>query len=354
MIKEKIHNTQTMLREQRIEVLCIGNFGHQIHDDLLYYLLLCNIELCVLFIPQRGKPTLYAIPFEVAQFKKAYQDIIVKPFHKTLHDMLRRYPRTVGYRPSAFPTAQYKKACTVKKKKELIPFIGEEEVMAIKLPEEKKRVQQAGSITDVIFSNIVQHWHLFKTELDVSQYILEQCVVYDVEPSFPPIVASGKHASNPHHQSTRQPLKKGFCVIDMGVRYKGYCSDMTRTLYVGTPTKKERDLYTHLLDAQTKAVNACTPGTRIADIASACRKNLGSALNKYFTHSLGHGLGTQVHEWPGVSIRETTLLKESMVITIEPGVYIPHTYGIRIEDDVLITKKNPRVLTLASKKLCVV
>ncbi|EKD67011.1 MAG: hypothetical protein ACD_48C00636G0001, partial [uncultured bacterium] len=344
MLKEKIARIQTLLKKQHIDFLVIGNFGHQVRDDLLYYLLLTHLELGIMMIPQKGMPTLYAIPFEVAQIKKAYPELRVLPFEKPLKDVLKVYEKKqIGYRPSSMPSAYVEKR--------MIALTGEERIFAIKLPEEITRLKKATTLTDNIFTDVISHWKEFKTEQDVATYIILKTIERGAEPSFSPIVASGKHASNPHHTPAKTTLTKGFCVIDMGVRYQGYCSDMTRTVYIGKPTNKEKDIYNHLLHAQHTAITACMIGTKISDIAEECRTHLGEEWNKHFTHALGHGLGTQVHEWPRVSTIVQEQLQENMYITIEPGVYPPGKFGMRIEDDVLITKKGPVVLTKSSKEL---
>ncbi len=303
----------------------------------------------MMLIPTRGKPTLYAIPFEVAELKQKYPDIDVLPFVKSSKDV---FPTTgqICFRPSVFPTSQLMHIPAHRR----TPLTGEELCMGIKLLDEQKRMKKAAQITDIIFTSLLNHWSKFVTEKDVEIHIRKQCLEHHVEPSFPPIVASGKHASNPHHHPSPTKLQKGFCVIDMGVRYKGYCSDMTRTVYIGIPSTTEKNVYTHIQRVQEQAVHACAPNVLISDIARDCREHLGEQYNKYFTHALGHGLGTQVHEWPRVSIREDVKLKEGMVITIEPGVYLPNKWGIRIEDDILITKKGYTALTKSTTELVVV
>ena len=343
MIKEKIHNIQELLKKQHIDTLLIGNFGHQIHDDLLYYLLLKHLELGIMLIPQNGVPILSAIPFEVDQLTKKYSDIEVRPLNKKIESILSEYRGTIGYRPSALPTKHYKQS--------YVPIIDEDKLMSRKLHEEQARLKKAAVITDDIFAKIISTWKLFETEQDVAKAIHIAAIENDVELSFPTIVASGKNAANPHHATSSKKLQTGFCVIDMGVRYQGYCSDMTRTLYIGTPSKEEQKNYQTILAAQEQAIQDVQVGATISDIARQCRKNLGTNLNEYFTHSLGHGLGTQVHEWPRVSKKEDIQLEEGMCITIEPGVYMPNAWGIRIEDDVLVSKKGPQVLTTTAKDL---
>ena len=343
MMKEKISNLQLLLNEQEIDTLLIGNFGHQIKDDLLYYLLLTHLELGIMFIPKEGRSTLYAIPFEVAQLQEQYPEIHVQPLDKKLNELLENYPGSIGCRPVALPATQYQTS--------FVPLTGEEYVIAVKLQEEIAQLREAASITDRIFSELLHAWPTFHTETDVESFIQKQCITHAVVPSFPPIIASGKNAANPHHHPTGDVLQQGFCVIDMGVRYKGYCSDMTRTIYIGSPTNDEQKIYDQILSAQEKTIQQISNQKNTSSLSEFCRAALGEKFNPYFTHSLGHGIGTQVHEWPSVSTKSDVILQPGMIITIEPGVYIPDKWGIRIEDDVLVTEHGYETLTQSPKKL---
>lgn len=355
MINEKIANVQNLLKSQRIETLILGNFDHQVRDDLMYYILLQHLEHGILCIPQEGKSTLYVTPFEVAQLAELYPNIDILPLQKPFLETLKAHKFPFGYRHTSLPAKQYIFATSPRSKQsDIILLTGEDKLMGIKLPEEQRRLRKAAKIVDSVYSDIISSWSTFETEQDVARAIHIACIEKNVEPSFPPIIASGKNAANPHHIPKNTPLQKGFCVIDMGVRYVGYCSDMTRTLYIGKPTKEECRAYETILDAQSKAIQEIKIGAIISDIAKNCRKNLGKKFEQYFTHSLGHGLGTQVHEWPRVSKKEERALEEGMCITIEPGVYIPDAWGIRIEDDVLVTKDSYDVLTTSPKKLLLV
>jgi len=352
MQKQKLKNIQLILKKQGLDGMLIGNFGHQVRCDMMYYLLLEKLELGAIYIPSHGKPVLWAIPFEVEQLKKRNPAISVKPYNTGLPRLLesKKISGEIGIRESSFPTQVFK---SIKKTKfiKLKPMLAEDVIFAIKLPEEITRLKKAASITDKLFSMLIQKWPTFTTEKDAAQFLLLEMARVGVEPSFPPIIASGSNAANPHHGYSKDKIKKGFCVIDMGVRYKGYCSDMTRTLYVGKASAKDYELYTTLLDAQKQSINLVHPGQPIQNIDAFCRNALGKELNKQFIHSLGHGLGTQVHEWPRVSGNESSALTPGMIITIEPGVYKQGSYGIRIEDDVLVTKTGHTIFTKSKKSL---
>jgi Xaa-Pro aminopeptidase len=145
---------------------------------------------------------------------------------------------------------------------------------------------------------------------------------------------------------------KGFVVLDYGVILHGYCSDMSRTVHVGAADQEEQDLYRAVLDAQMAAIAACIPGAKLAEVDSAARGVLKQAkLDKFFTHSTGHGVGLEIHEPPRVAQRQNEVLRPGMVITIEPGIYQAGKRGIRIEDVVAITDTGYELLTAARKEL---
>ena len=171
--------------------------------------------------------------------------------------------------------------------------------------------------------------------------------------SFETIVASGPRSALPHGHATSAILPgKAFVVLDFGVILNGYCSDMTRTVHVGKVNNRERFAYDSVLEAQQAAFEAVRPGVTCGEVDEAARSVLRkSNLAKYFTHSTGHGVGIEIHEPPRVAAAQSQVLEPGMVITIEPGIYIPGEFGIRIEDMVLVTERSGETLTPATKAL---
>jgi Xaa-Pro aminopeptidase len=166
---------------------------------------------------------------------------------------------------------------------------------------------------------------------------------YGSVPSFEPIIAFGENSALPHHRSSERPLKPNELVlIDIGISLQGYCSDLTRTVAWGHPPEELISYYHAVAHAQQEALDHCRPGIAGAELDALVRKNLErSNLNEAFIHSLGHGVGTEIHEYPFLSPKTNDgkrPLEEGMVITIEPGVYFPGKGGIRIEDMVLVTE----------------
>jgi Xaa-Pro aminopeptidase len=171
------------------------------------------------------------------------------------------------------------------------------------------------------------------------------------EMSFPTIIASGARSALPHGRASNQPISPGgFVVCDFGVILRGYCSDQTRTVWVGPVLDEARTAYEAVRESQQAAINAVRPGVPAGRVDEAARKVLQKAgLARYFTHSTGHGVGLEIHEVPRVADGQREILQPGMVITIEPGVYFPGKWGVRIEDMVAVTASGCEVLTPTSK-----
>jgi len=176
--------------------------------------------------------------------------------------------------------------------------------------------------------------------------------------SFDTIIASGERSALPHGQATSSKLpRRGFCTLDFGVVVDGYCSDMTRTVHFGRAQAREREVYDAVLQAQEAGVAAVHAGVATHEVDEAARSVLRKAgLDEWFTHSTGHGVGLEIHEGPRLARRPADAvkppvetLKPGMVVTIEPGVYIPGRFGVRIEDTVMVTRAGCEILTPSTK-----
>ena len=174
--------------------------------------------------------------------------------------------------------------------------------------------------------------------------------------SFETIIASGPRSALPHGRASNAPIPAGgFVVCDFGVILHGYCSDRTRTVYVGAANAEARQTYDAVLAAQQEAIHAVRPGVEVGQVDRAARNALQkNGLAKYFTHSTGHGLGLEIHEAPRLAKGQPEILRPGMVITIEPGVYLPGKWGVRIEDVVVVTEQGCEVLTPTQKEFIVV
>ncbi len=178
--------------------------------------------------------------------------------------------------------------------------------------------------------------------------------------SFPTIIASGTRSALPHGRASEQTVPAGsFVVCDFGVILGGYCSDQTRTVWIrgasGAVPNAARHAYESVLEAQLASIAAVKPGFAVGDVDAAGRKVLKKAgLGRYFTHSTGHGVGLEIHEGPRVAAGQKEMLRPGMVITIEPGVYFPGKWGVRIEDMVAVTETGCEVLTPTKKDFLIV
>jgi Xaa-Pro aminopeptidase len=171
------------------------------------------------------------------------------------------------------------------------------------------------------------------------------------EMSFPTIIAAGSRSALPHGRASAQPVPSGaFVVCDFGVILSGYCSDQTRTVWVGRVSDEARTTYRAVRESQQAGIEAVRPGIAVGEVDAAARKVLRKArLGRFFTHSTGHGVGLEIHESPRVAKGQREILQPGMVITIEPGVYFPGKWGVRIEDMVVVTDGGCEVLTPTSK-----
>lgn len=174
--------------------------------------------------------------------------------------------------------------------------------------------------------------------------------------SFDTMVLSGPKTASPHGKPGDRKIQKGdFVLFDLGVIYKGYCSDITRTVSFGEPSKAQKEVYETVKKAEQDAVDAVKPGVRAMDLDKIARDVITEAgYGEFFTHRLGHGLGISVHEFPSLTGTNEMPLTEGMVFTIEPGIYDPSVTGVRIEDDVVVTKDGVEVLTKFPKELIII
>ena len=224
----------------------------------------------------------------------------------------------------------------------------------IKDEEEIRNIKKATNIASKCYNHILDFVKPGMKEITVSnemiRYMKEEGASKE---AFDFIVASGKRGAMPHGTASNKTIKEGeFVTLDYGCVYNGYCSDITRSFMVGEASKEMKKIYNIVKKAQMLAVKAVKAGVRASDIDKVARDYITSkGYGKYFSHSTGHGVGIEVHDPIAISKNSDLVLEENMVITIEPGIYIPSLGGIRIEDDVLVNKDGCEILTKATKKL---
>lgn len=238
---------------------------------------------------------------------------------------------------------------------ELKPVSGiVEKIRMIKTPEEVEILQGAAKIADDAFEYICTYIKPGMTELQVSNelefFMRKQGAASS---SFDIIVASGHRGALPHGVASDKVIESGELVtMDFGALYKGYISDITRTVAVGEPSEKMKEVYQIVLEAQELGVEKIGPGMTGFDADAIGRDYIKSkGYGEAFGHSTGHGIGLEVHEGPGLSSKSQVVLEPNMAVTVEPGIYLPGIGGVRIEDDIMITESGNERLTKSSKEL---
>ena len=213
-------------------------------------------------------------------------------------------------------------------------------------------MRKAAALGCELYLDVLAHIQTGATEASLAAHLEYTARMRGAEKmSFDTIVASGARSALPHGRATQATLpKRGFVVLDFGVILNAYCSDMTRTVHIGEALPAQQAAYEAVLAAQMAAVEAVRPGVTCAQVDEAARGVLRQAgLAKWFSHSTGHGVGLEIHEPPRVAAKQDFKLEPGMVITIEPGVYLPGKFGIRIEDMVAVTATGHEILTPAPK-----
>lgn len=224
---------------------------------------------------------------------------------------------------------------------------------------EAQRMIKASLINDQVMTEVM---HFLKeeaplrpiTELEVQKKVIDINAKLGVhEMSFTPTVCFGTGGAEPHHDCDETVLMPNQpVVIDIGGRVDGYCSDMTRSFFYGTPTDKYREVYEIVLEANMKAIEKVKPGVPLSEVDQAARDVIEAAgYGEYFTHRTGHGIGINVHEFPDVSGASETICEVGMTFSIEPGIYLLGELGVRIEDLVLVTENGCEVLNHVTKSL---
>tara|TARA_B100000029_G_scaffold119119_1_gene112223 strand:- start:2121 stop:3188 length:1068 start_codon:yes stop_codon:yes gene_type:complete len=223
----------------------------------------------------------------------------------------------------------------------------------IKSEEEVRILQETINISDSAFNTVSKKINIGMTEKDVAWEMEKEMRELGAEsPSFDTIVASGINGSKPHHSPTDKLINNNEAItIDMGAKYKGYCSDLTRTIFIGEPDEKFKKIYTTVLRAQLISMETAQPEMTGEEIDKIARDIIAAeGYGEYFGHSLGHGVGIEIHENPGVGPNSKNSIKPGMVYTIEPGIYIENWGGIRIEDMVIMTESGNNLISHALKE----
>ncbi|MBI5397984.1 aminopeptidase P family protein [Candidatus Woesearchaeota archaeon] len=358
--RSNVSRFQDMLRARDIRYALLQNIDSHASSGNFFHL--CNYNgLGILVIPADDKPLLLVAQMEYERAKHASCVPVAVMKKKLPAEIAARFSRRMLRAKRAGLDYDHTSIAQLARLRKQVrsSFLDIAELCQTlrlrKTPSELEKIQRACALTDKTFQRTFAAFDSFRTEADVAAFMLQETARLGCDPSFRPIVASGAAGAQPHYEVKPTKLRKGFCIIDYGLRYQGYCADMTRTAFVGKPTKQDKTAYAAVLSAHDAARDAAVSGCSFASIEKVARQKLGRH-GKYFIHSIGHGLGIDVHEYPfirGHTNKSFTQLGQDVVFTIEPGVYYPEKFGIRIEDDYVMTKKGPRALTKSSRSLLV-
>ncbi len=292
-----------------------------------------------------------AVDYEIVQHKNS----MIEEIANQLNEL---GVKRLGFEKSFVSFAQYEEYKSNFANSELIPVSGLiENLRLIKDEQEIKILKEAAKIADAAFDHIITYIKPGLTELDVSnelEFFMRKHGA--TSSSFDIIVASGIRSALPHGVATSKVIKKGELVtLDFGAYYKGYCSDITRTVAVGKPSSELEKIYETVLEAQLRGMKGIKPGMTGKEADALTRDYITEqGYGEYFGHSTGHGLGMEVHESPGLSMKSDTILAPGMVVTVEPGIYISGVGGTRIEDDTIITATGNESLTYSTKELLII
>ena len=282
-----------------------------------------------------------------------YDEIIVydkRDLSSDDYENIFAYCENVGFEEYYITYADYQE---YKRKFKINNFVETEHIIEkqrmIKDEEEISNLKKACNITDECFKYIVSYIKPGMTEKQIAKEIDDYYNERTDGISFETIVASGENSSKPHAVPTNRKIQNhDIITIDMGCKVNGYCSDMTRTIFIGNPTEEMKQVYDLVLNNQKFALTQYKEGCSTRQITKMIESNF--KLYGYdLIHALGHGVGLEIHEPPYIGYRSDTQLRENMVVTDEPGIYIPGKFGIRIEDTVQINKFGSATLTKSNK-----
>ena len=230
-----------------------------------------------------------------------------------------------------------------------------EALRAVKDQRELEAIASAAELADDVYRWAMEQGMAGRTEREVALATVAHMRSLGAEPSFPPIVAAGPNGALPHAEPGDREIGTGELVVfDMGAQLDGYCSDCTRTFATGPIDGEAREAYELVAAAQLAALAAVRPGAPGKEVDAVSREPIAAAGHgDHYGHGLGHGVGIEVHEGPRLAPTSTDELREGNVVTVEPGVYVPGAFGVRIEDLVVVQPDRPRILTGLSKELTV-
>jgi Xaa-Pro aminopeptidase len=343
----RLERLQNALKKEDLDVCLVE------HPLDLFYLTGLTLSKGHLFVGQ--KKTHLFVDGRYLEIAKSLKEVdcSLSSEENILSFLMESKARSLGFEPQETSYERYsalqsllKKA---KKKSEglgaLVPCSIVKNLRMIKDKKEQELLRKSAALNWMSYEFLLTILAPNMTERQAAREWEIFCLTKDAEkPAFEPIVAFGKNTSMPHYRSGHAKLKKGDIVLlDLGVELSHYTSDMTRMYFFGKPDPQLEKMYEVIREAHAAALEICKPGVQVGELDKAARAIMSKAgLEKYFIHSLGHGIGLEVHEAPRIKAGGEdahTILESGMAITIEPGLYIPNLGGVRFEDTILITEK---------------
>jgi Xaa-Pro aminopeptidase len=349
---KRISVVQSKLQEKKIDAILVTN------PENLYYLCGYSGSNGMLLV-KKDEPAIFYTDFRYQeQIKKEVKGCRKKIWDRSLFSA---FPvrdlsgiKSLGFESYSISHANYSLIKNqLKTKVRLVPTCMLISGMRmIKDKTEIEKIRKAVNHTDKVFSNILNIIKPGVTEKDLAREIDYQFIKYG-EVAFSTIVAFAERGALPHAQPTNKKLKKGDVIVfDMGIKYEHYCADMTRTVVMGKASSKVKKIYDIVLTAQQMAQEKIRAGKRAQEIDCIARNYIkDKGYGEYFGHGLGHGVGLAVHEMPAVNSKSTDLIQTNQVFSVEPGIYLPNQFGVRIEDLVLAQKSGCEILTKSPKDL---
>ncbi len=355
----RINEFRAILEAKKSDFALFYNSDSSKINPNLYYFSDYN-GFGALILPKNKAPFLIVPDMEFQRAKKSMIKKVYsmekKKFFESIYKIVKRNglkARNIAIDKNNFTLNSYKNfKKQFKKAKTKDVYLDCLKLREIKTEKEIQILKKSCNYADKILQKLIKDFRSFKTESEASAFLEYETKKQGLEISFNPIVASGSNGSMPHHEPSNTKIKKGFCVVDFGIKYKGYCSDMTRTIFVGNPNKKEKEIYDFLLKIQKNAINEIKNNKKCSELYDFVNLNLKNYKNN-FTHGLGHGVGVEIHELPNLTLNSKDRIKNNIVFTIEPGLYFPKKFGIRIEDTILFKNKTT-ILTKTSKDLLII
>jgi len=352
-MQENIKNIKLLLNKEQLKAVILTSWANMFYVSGFSgttATVLCTLDQVYLLVDSRY--------IEQARFSSSHCEIILVDAQQTVEKCIQEIClakdiQVIGFEEDHMTVANYQ---TLKQKLQVsfkpCSFV---EVRSIKSTLEIEKMQHSAFIADQVIEQVIHEIQVGMSELDVEMLLLQKIKNLGGDSfSFKTIVASGLRGAMPHGVASRKIIERNDMVtIDFGAIYQGYCSDLTRTFAMSRNINpKLVEIYNIVLEAQIAAINHCRPGVSCKEVDKIARDIIGVAgYQDFFQHGTGHGLGIDIHEFPRLNPQTDVLLQEGMVVTIEPGIYIPQLGGVRIEDDILITANGSIRLTKSSKDL---